>query len=64
MLVTNFSVSELGFMPDKYNIDADSNCNDEVSKIRNEFEEAKRNFLNIPAALKEMPTMNPEGVLF
>ncbi|XP_078150865.1 HAD-superfamily hydrolase, subfamily IG, 5'-nucleotidase isoform X1 [Carex rostrata] len=51
-----------GFMRDKCNIDTDSNCNDEISKIRNEFEEAKRNFLNIPAALKEMPTMNPEGI--
>ncbi|PKA57595.1 hypothetical protein AXF42_Ash018570 [Apostasia shenzhenica] len=35
---------------------------DEIKKIRLEFEEAKRSFLNIPAALREMPKMNPEGI--
>lgn len=35
---------------------------DEIERIRQEFEEAKRNLLNIPIALKEMPKMNPEGI--
>ncbi|WOK94047.1 hypothetical protein Cni_G02749 [Canna indica] len=35
---------------------------DEIEKIRDEYEQAKRNFLNIPAALKEMPKMNPKGI--
>ena len=30
--------------------------------MRQEFEEAERSFLNIPAALKEIPKMNPEGI--
>lgn len=51
-------------MRDGCNIDADPNTHDEILKIRNEFEEAKRNFLNIPSALNEMPTMNPEGDRF
>jgi hypothetical protein len=50
-------------MRDGCNIN-DPNSHDDILKIRNEFEEAKRNFLNIPAALKEMPTMNPEGAQF
>ncbi|KAJ4801866.1 Nucleotidase-like protein [Rhynchospora pubera] len=56
------SVSDTGFKLDGCNIDADSTSHDEITKIRNEFEEAKKNFLNIPAALNEMPTMNPEGI--
>lgn len=36
---------------------------DEVEKIRREFDAAKKSFLNIPEALKEMPKMNPEGLL-
>lgn len=35
---------------------------DGIETIRQEFEEAKRCFLNIPLALKEMPKMNPEGI--
>lgn len=34
----------------------------EIERIRHEFEEAKRSFLNIPMALGEMPNMNPEGI--
>ncbi|XP_050374576.1 uncharacterized protein LOC126792134 [Argentina anserina] len=35
---------------------------DEIAKIRREFDAAKQSFLNIPQALKEMPKMNPEGI--
>ncbi|ONK69699.1 uncharacterized protein A4U43_C05F25810 [Asparagus officinalis] len=35
---------------------------DEIERIRREFEDAKKSFLNIPLALKEMPRMNPEGI--
>lgn len=35
---------------------------DEIEKIRWEFNAAKRSFLNIPDALKEMPKMNPQGL--
>ncbi|PON48436.1 Purine 5'-nucleotidase [Parasponia andersonii] len=35
---------------------------DEVEKIRREFDSAKKSFLNIPEALKTMPKMNPEGI--
>uniref|UniRef100_A0A1D1YK93 5'-nucleotidase domain-containing protein DDB_G0275467 n=1 Tax=Anthurium amnicola TaxID=1678845 RepID=A0A1D1YK93_9ARAE len=35
---------------------------DEVEVIRREFEDAKRSFLNNPAALKEIPRMNPQGI--
>ncbi|RRT65612.1 hypothetical protein B296_00021763 [Ensete ventricosum] len=35
---------------------------DEIEKIQHEYEAAKRSFLNIPVALKEMPKMNPEGI--
>ena len=34
--------------------------NDEIAKIRREFDAAKQSFLKIPQALKEMPKMNPE----
>lgn len=37
---------------------------DEIEKIRHAYEEAKRSFLNIPVALKEMPKMDPEGTPF
>lgn len=36
---------------------------DEIAKIRQEFNAAKQSFLKIPEALKEMPKMNPEGKL-
>ncbi|KAM0943377.1 putative 5'-nucleotidase [Dioscorea sansibarensis] len=39
-----------------------TDVDNEVEMIRRQFEEAKRSFLNIPAALKEMPKMNPEGI--
>lgn len=42
-------VEELGF-------------NEELAKIRHEFDAAKQKFLKIPEALKEMPKMNPEGI--
>ncbi|XXG58504.1 hypothetical protein AAC387_Pa04g0805 [Persea americana] len=42
--------------------ETDGSIEDEIEKIRCEFDEAKRSFLNIPAALKEMPKMNPEGI--
>ncbi|CAL9095732.1 unnamed protein product [Musa textilis] len=35
---------------------------DEIEKIQHEYKAAKRSFLNIPVALKEMPKMNPEGI--
>lgn len=35
---------------------------DEIAKIRREFDAAKQSFLKIPQALKEMPKMNPEGI--
>ena len=40
------------------------NCEVEIEKIRREFEDAKKNFLNIPATLKNMPKMNPEGEVY
>ncbi|KAG9456074.1 hypothetical protein H6P81_000582 [Aristolochia fimbriata] len=40
----------------------DSVTGDEIEMIRQEFNEAKQRFLNIPAALNEMPKMNPEGI--
>ncbi|KAK1275507.1 hypothetical protein QJS04_geneDACA003914 [Acorus gramineus] len=36
--------------------------NEEIGTIRREFEVIKRSFLNIPAALRETPKMNPEGI--
>lgn len=35
--------------------------NDGIAKIRREFDAAKKRFLKIPEALKEMPKMNPKG---
>ncbi|CAI0427667.1 unnamed protein product [Linum tenue] len=35
---------------------------DEVSKIRNQFEAAKNNFLSVPESLAGMPKMNPKGI--
>ncbi|KAF8033803.1 hypothetical protein BT93_C0152 [Corymbia citriodora subsp. variegata] len=35
---------------------------DEIAKIRHEFNAAKKSFLKIPGALKEMPKMNPKGI--
>lgn len=35
---------------------------DEIAKIRHEFNAAKQSFLKIPEALKKMPKMNPEGI--
>lgn len=34
----------------------------EIEKIRHEFDSAKKSFLKIPEALKEMPMMNPKGI--
>lgn len=34
---------------------------EEIARLRNQFETAKHSFLNIPDALKEMPKMNPKG---
>lgn len=39
-----------------------SGLDDEVSRIRSEFDAAKRSFLKIPEALKDMPKMNPKGL--
>ncbi|XVE71723.1 hypothetical protein DITRI_Ditri10aG0174500 [Diplodiscus trichospermus] len=36
--------------------------NDDIDKIRIEFDAAKRSFLKIPEALKGMPKTNPEGI--
>ncbi|KAL6012248.1 hypothetical protein ACLOJK_002726 [Asimina triloba] len=48
----------------KYDPEADDGApaSTELEKIRHEFDAAKRSFLNIPATLKEMPKMNPEGI--
>lgn len=35
---------------------------EEISRLRHQFETAKHSFLNIPDALKEMPKMNPKGI--
>lgn len=35
---------------------------DDISKIRHEFELAKQRFINIPEALSSMPKMNPQGI--
>ncbi|KAF7806582.1 5'-nucleotidase domain-containing protein [Senna tora] len=35
---------------------------EEIAVLRREFEAAKRSFLKIPDALKEMPKMNPKGI--
>jgi len=34
---------------------------EEIARLRRQFEAAKHSFLNIPDALKEMPKMNPKG---
>ncbi|XP_072977223.1 uncharacterized protein [Typha angustifolia] len=39
-----------------------SNAQDEIERIRMEFEELKRSFVNFPVALKDMPKMSPEGI--
>ena len=36
---------------------------DEITKIRCEFDATRKSFHKIPEALKEMPKMNPEGLL-
>lgn len=41
-----------------------SGSSNEVEEIRREFEAAKRSFLNNPSALKDIPLMNPRGLLF
>lgn len=44
--------------------DADTAAFEEkVARIRQEFDAAKKMFLKIPDALKEMPKMDPEGYL-
>ena len=35
---------------------------DDVEKIRREFDAAKHSFLKIPQTLNFMPKMNPEGI--
>ncbi|KAL5699824.1 hypothetical protein ACHQM5_030667 [Ranunculus cassubicifolius] len=35
---------------------------DEITKIRREFDAAKLQFLKVPETLKQMPKMNPEGI--
>jgi len=39
-----------------------STVEDEITKIRHEFELAKQRFLNIPEAINSMPKMNPQGI--
>ncbi|XP_038979073.1 5'-nucleotidase domain-containing protein DDB_G0275467 isoform X2 [Phoenix dactylifera] len=53
--------SEVGTDIQPCNLDA-VKAGDEIEKIRHEFEEAKRSFLKIPVAIKEMPKMNPKGI--
>lgn len=44
---------------------AEAECDyEEVRKIRQEFDAAKRSFLKIPEALSAMPKLNPEGFFF
>lgn len=38
------------------------NSNDDVAKIREKFDLAKKRFLKIPDALERMPKMNPKGI--
>ncbi|KAL5202326.1 hypothetical protein ABZP36_013278 [Zizania latifolia] len=35
---------------------------DEIERIRHEFDDAKHNYLSIPVAIKDMPKMNPQGI--
>ncbi|XP_068652981.1 uncharacterized protein [Aristolochia californica] len=53
-------VASCGIIP-KYEGD-DSVIEDEIARIRQEFNAAKRCFPNIPVAMKEMPKMNPRGI--
>ncbi|KAG1326488.1 5'-nucleotidase domain-containing protein [Cocos nucifera] len=53
--------SEVGTDGQPCNLDG-VKAEDEIEKIRHEFEEAKRSFLKIPVAIKEMPKMNPKGI--
>lgn len=39
----------------------DSLSEEEITKIREEYNAAKEKFLKIPDALKQMPKMNPRG---
>ncbi|XP_010472379.2 PREDICTED: 5'-nucleotidase domain-containing protein DDB_G0275467-like isoform X2 [Camelina sativa] len=39
-----------------------STLDEEITKIRREFELAKQRFLNIPEAINSMPKMNPQGI--
>ena len=41
--------------------DDNSVMDDEIAKIRSEFDAAKLGFIKIPETLKEMPKMNPKG---
>lgn len=38
-----------------------STVEEDITKIRHEFELAKQRFLNIPEAINSMPKMNPQG---
>nr|XP_029118690.1 5'-nucleotidase domain-containing protein DDB_G0275467 isoform X2 [Elaeis guineensis] len=53
--------SEVGTNSQPCNLDG-VKAEDEIENIRHEFEEAKRSFLKIPVAIKEMPKMNPKGI--
>ena len=55
--------SEVGTNSQPCNLDG-VKAEDEIENIRHEFEEAKRSFLKIPVAIKEMPKMNPKGFDF
>lgn len=41
----------------------DEVIDDEVERIRREFDAAKQSFLKIPQALRSMPKTNPEGMI-
>lgn len=40
----------------------DQLAEDDIAKIRAEFNAAKKSFSKIPEALKEMPKMHPKGI--
>ncbi|KAK9275363.1 hypothetical protein L1049_022627 [Liquidambar formosana] len=53
----------LKFEEEDRRVEADHSApDDEIAKIRREFDAAKQSFLKIPEALKGMPKMNPEGI--
>lgn len=62
-VITSSEQTQLKFEDGETRASADTVFDDdEIAKIRREFDAAKQSFLKIPQALKEMPKMNPEGL--